>query len=410
MSTKKTIQISPELFRMSGQKTKKNREKRDLNIAPIVSPNVLKNKLLKRIKDHKTRELKYGQNTNSNSNTNSNTNTNSNNANNNAHAFSDEFHSAINYLSDITKKQKQQKILNSKTVKNYSNSIPIPENPYISLDLPPELAEPVNPYIPAEVFNVNYKTNEEIPYGCLKNGKKKTYREWKELTRATEIPDLVRPPTPPKKQVNVFLEGATPIETKASVLTQPGLSREQRLEQIKNKLKKLQSLETQNKMRTMEDLNRMERDFEMNKTTTHPELDELPDFDDAQMLSSTPDISELIENRQQKIEKETPKQYLKKTVKRKFTLGKSDKLRRVSILIKDKQTRKNIINTQKELKKTNITDVRKYLRQHGIIKVGSTCPPDILRKTFESALLAGEVTNTNKETLLHNFINDDSSK
>ena len=158
MSTKKTIQISPELFRMSGQKTKKNREKRDLNIAPIVSPNVLKNKLLKRIKDHKTRELKHGQNENTNSNTN---------------VFSDEFHSAINYLSDITKKQKQQKILNSKTVKNYANPIPIPENPYISLDLPPELAEPVNPYIPAEVFNVNYKSTEDIPYGCLKNGKKK---------------------------------------------------------------------------------------------------------------------------------------------------------------------------------------------------------------------------------------------
>ena len=82
-------------------------------------------------------------------------------------------------------------------------------------------------------------------------------------------------------------------------------------------------------------------------------------------------------------------QYLKKTVKRKFTLGKSDKLRRISVLIKDRQTRKNIINTQKELKKTNITDVRKYLRQHGIIKVGSTCPTDILRKTFESAVLSG---------------------
>ena len=98
--------------------------------------------------------------------------------------------------------------------------------------------------------------------------------------------------------------------------------------------------------------------------------------------------------------------YLKKTVKRRFTLGKSDKLRRIAVLIKDRQTRKNIINTQKELKKTDITDVRKYLRQHGIIKVGSTCPTDILRKTFESAVLTGEITNTNKDTLLHNFLNE----
>ena len=46
MSTKKTIQINPELFRMGGNKTRKVREKKDLVIAPIVTPNTLKNKLL----------------------------------------------------------------------------------------------------------------------------------------------------------------------------------------------------------------------------------------------------------------------------------------------------------------------------------------------------------------------------
>jgi hypothetical protein len=55
----------------------------------------------------------------------------------------------------------------------------------------------------------------------------------------------------------------------------------------------------------------------------------------------------------------------------------------------------------------DITNVKKYLKQHGLIKAGSTCPPDILRKTFESALLTGEITNTNRETLLHNFMHDD---
>jgi hypothetical protein len=118
----------------------------------------------------------------------------------------------------------------------------------------------------------------------------------------------------------------------------------------------------------------------------------------------------IIKNIKDQIEKDNPKKYLKKTVKRKFTLGKSDKLKRVAVLIKDRQTRKNIINTQKELKKTNITDVRKYLRQHGIIKIGSTAPNEILRKTFETAMLAGEITNINKDTLLHNFMNADTSE
>ena len=49
MSTKKTIQINPELFKLSGgNKTRKNREKKELSLTPIVSANKLKTKLLKR--------------------------------------------------------------------------------------------------------------------------------------------------------------------------------------------------------------------------------------------------------------------------------------------------------------------------------------------------------------------------
>lgn len=397
MSSKKTIQINPELFKISGQKTKKNRERKELQINPIINPNNLKNKLLKRIKEHKTKELKNNTETFDTST--------SVNAKTDNH-FSDEFYSAVNYLSDLSKKQKQQKILHNKTVKNYSS---IHSSPEVSLELPPELAERPNLFVPqsSEIFNINYKTDNDVPYGCLKNGKKKTYREWKELTKTIEhpdIPNLVRPPTPPKKNLGVFLDGATPV-----VESQPNpnqtISREQRLEQIKNKLKKMQDEESQYKMKAMEDLNKIEKDMKTKTINNLEIIEDLPEIEDKQ--TSTPDISEILKTREEKIEKENPKQFMKKTVRRKFTLGRSDKLKKVAVLIKDKKTRKNIINTQKELKKMNITDVRKYLRQHGIIKVGSTCPPDILRKTFESALLAGEITNTNKDMLLHNFLNSD---
>jgi hypothetical protein len=415
MSTKKTIQINPELFKLSGNRTKK-REPKVLDMKPVISPNNLKNKLLNRIKEHKTKEL-----TNK-------TPTEKKNSEKKQETYTDEFYGAINYLSDLTKKQKQQTSLNNKTLKNYSNSntntntnsntntqysnsqysnsnSQYSAQPFVSLELPTELLEPIMP-MSQEVFNVNYKTDAELPYGCLKNGKKKTYRQWREINeppKAVDLPDIVRPPTPPKKNTNMFLEGGTPIvQSINNTQSMTNLSREQRLEQIKHKLKMIQEQENATKSKGLEALNKFET--EMNKSETI--LEDLPDFE--AKTSPIPDIEDLISQREEKIESETPKNYLKKTIKRKFTLGKIHNLRKVSVLIKDKQTRKNIINTQKELKKTNMTDVRKYLRQHGIIKVGSTCPPDILRKTFEAAMLAGEVTNTNKETLIHNFLHDDN--
>jgi len=394
MSTKKTIQINPELFKMAGNKTKKNRDRRELTLKPLVSPNNLKDKLLKRIKEHKTNEIKGSSATTHSSSNKDDT-------------YTDEFYGAIDYLSGISKKQKQQKALNNKTLKNHT-PLPVTQNPYISLELPPELQETVRPttFVSPDVFRVNYK-QDDIPYGCLKGGHKKTYREWKGLTTPTEpthVADIVRPPTPPKKNVGILLDGATEIKTEPSA--SQTLSREERLEQIKNKLKKLQDHETSEKMKDIENFNAMEKEL-TKSVDSECKLDELPDFDE--IKSVMPDIESLINQRNDQIEKDNPKTYLKKTVRRKFTLGRSDKLKRVAVLIKDRQTRKNIINTQKELKKTNITDVRKYLRQHGIIKVGTTCPPDILRKTFEAAVLTGEVTNTNKETLLHNFLNEDTT-
>jgi len=400
MSTKKTIQINPELFKISGNRSKKNREKKDFTLNPIVAPNNLKNKLLNRIKEHKSKEIKSKSINGNNSINGSKSINGSNSINDNT--YTDEFYGAMDYLSDLTKKQKindsRQRSINTRTLKNYQDTESSFIRPNISLDLPEELKEP-NKFIPQsnDIFNVNYKQTNDVPYGCLKGGNKKTYREWKEMTRPQDIhiSDIVRPPTPPKKNVGTLSSQIGQID-----LQQSHSTREDRLEQIKNKIRKMQDQETTIKQKSLEDFKKLEKQFS-SPLLVDP-LDELTDFDKKD--SSTFNIDELLKQRESKIENEKTKTYLKKTVKRKFTLGKSDKLRRVSVLIKDRQTRKNIINTQKELKKTNITDVRKYLRQHGMIKVGSTCPPDILRKTFETALLTGDVINTNKDILLHNFL------
>lgn len=435
MSTKKTIQINPELFKMGGNKTRKVREKKDMVINPIISPNNLKNKFLRQINEHKKKEINdINNNIKNNGKNNRNTLAGDN--------FSDEFHGALNYLSELTKNKKRADIQNRQQLHNRTLKQPIQQqqgttnigqnvymsslsnpihpivqsanlvtSPYVSLELPTELQETIPIVSNNQIMNMKYTPTPDVPYGCLKGGSKPSYRSWIQTRKNIDVPDIfnvnsqppininARPPTPPKR--NTFTDNIVPSEI---ISNSNGSSREQRLEQIKNKLRRIQAEENGHKPEVQnlaKNLSILEPIAQIGSI-----IEDLPQFDE-----NTPaKIQEILAASQPIPEKKDPelKKYIKRTIRRKFTLGRSDKMRRVGILLKDKQTRKNVINAQKELKKTSITDVRKYLRQHGMIKVGSTAPNDILRKTFEAAMLAGEVTNNNKDVLLHNFLNEET--
>jgi uncharacterized membrane-anchored protein len=88
-------------------------------------------------------------------------------------------------------------------------------------------------------------------------------------------------------------------------------------------------------------------------------------------------------------------------------LGRSQIKKTVSVLIKDKGTRKKILMAQKDLKRKNKNKIKIYLKEHNLIKTGSNAPNDVLRKLYESAMLTGEITNSNVDTLLHNFSKED---
>jgi hypothetical protein len=66
------------------------------------------------------------------------------------------------------------------------------------------------------------------------------------------------------------------------------------------------------------------------------------------------------------------------------------------------------MEAHKLLKNKPIVDVKKYLQTHNLIKCGSKCPTDILRKIYESAILSGNVINNNKDLLIHNIQNTQS--
>jgi hypothetical protein len=124
-----------------------------------------------------------------------------------------------------------------------------------------------------------------------------------------------------------------------------------------------------------------------------------------------PSIQTMIENDISILLPGKKKQQVKKTIRRKYTVGRNIKTNTVGILIKDHNTRKKIINAQKEMKKKPMNELKKDLKEHNLIKVGSSAPNDVLRATYEYAKLAGDIVNTNSEMLLHNFVNgsNDSS-
>lgn len=412
--SKKTIKINPDLFNLSGTKTRKATEKKRQNIQPLlVNPNSLKKQFLNRIKEHKIKEKIEHDNNHKNKeklnfNKSALEHTKQNPSN-----FADEFYDSINYLSSLSKKKKddenkikteqaqqirREKIAN-KTIRNpvsintpISSSYPLP---YVELELPEELKEQSR----QPALKLNYPSDNSVPYGCLKNGVKPTYRAW----------------THTQKNYNQEEEEEEPVQI---------TDRERKLELLKNRIMAQQAQERKQSTASANNGHAIFRGAPP-AITTPPIISAHPAITTQAIISAPPTIIEPIipqyepemlivnhhlepelgDNEFSEIIYQKPKK-IKRTIRRKYTLGKSKMYKRVSILIKDRNTRKNVINAHKELKKQSINEVKKYLRDHGLLKIGSNAPNNVIRKTYESAMLAGEIRNNNKDTLLHNFLKD----
>jgi len=420
--TNKTISINPSLFTLGGlTKTKKNREKKQRTItsAPLISPNLLKNKLLKRIKEHKQKETENLDKSKKKLNNTNEVKTDLN----EKLSFSDEFNDSINYLQTLAAKKKNNEEkekyeinkrkkfeeLERKTVKNYHSLYSDTNIPYVNIDLPEELQEPLireqfnNIYLNDEQGNETLRLkpykNDNVPYGILKNGMKPTYRTWNKTQRSSIV-------TNPSDSL-IICEN----------FKKPNSDRENRLNNLREKLKVKQKLEpyineniennsAQNN--TLQNNSIVSEESQLDNLMMTQNLIHKPIIQQKPSPSTiniNTNINNVNGNTLVNPEPESfaTKRFIKKTIKRKYTLGKSKIKKSVGILLKDRYTRKKVINAQRELKRKNINDIKSYLRNHNLIKIGSNAPNDILRALYESAMLAGEITNKNKDTLLHNI-------
>jgi hypothetical protein len=378
----KTIQINPALFNTGSSlsKTKKIREKKQKPIiTPLITPNALKNKLLKRIKEHKKEET-------SNSNAEDKKNTISD-----IGIYTDEFNDSIEYLKHLSSFKKTEQQNQNKTMKNYAST------PHVQLDFPDILKEhtpPVNLNKVEPQIALKQNFTPDPPYGCLKGGSKPTYRSWNTTQKIREnvqpslsfsIPTKSFEETEREKRLNVLREK---IKTKQHEKMSENVSMNANVVQAKN-------------------VNYIEN--EKKSILENNDVSKSMMGGIQSQLDNDPVKEELIQKYKEEDEQQSSRRLIKKTIRRKYTIGKSKMHGKVGVLIKDRNTRKNVLNSQMDLRKKPINDVKLYLREHALLKAGSNAPNDVVRKIYESSMLAGEITNNNKDTLLHNFLKDKDS-
>jgi len=356
--TKKIIEFNPAFLGAGGSsKTKKNRAPR---VAPLISPNVLRNRLLKRIKEHKKKELSLSGGKVSENTINSSILANAEERNNNLNEFDDSF----TFLEDLAKKKQQTSNILNKSIKHRPLFNKHPPQTNIQLDLPDELkpettftVSPPSVLFPTTSVSNNSGNGDNVPYGILKGGNKPTFRDWNKTRKNLE-----------------------PIASIGAGI--PENSHNQKLKDLQLKLnaKSAPTLPPP----------------QINSPVIIPQI-------------QPPKAPLVVSGGKPQVKSNPPgKKLLKRTIRRKYTLGKSKLKKSVSILLKDRETRKNVLVAHRALKTVPLSDINVYLKKQNLIKIGSAAPADVVRQIYESALLAGEITNVNKDVLLHNFIKGES--
>ena len=347
-NSKKVISINPEFFKISGKKKKGGKEKkkkrRDNDILSSSVNKGLKKNLLNKLKEHQKRKEKEKEKNDQMSGLDEN--------------VDDELEKSIDYLNDIVKKRKAKKEKRKNKEKTLKK-----RRDHESVN-----STPVSPQLKVETSVVN-KENislKQPKFGCLKGGKLPTLRQYnKTLKNRDEPKNVSRPPV---------------AFNNTPVYNEPFDERQKNFGKIKVNYNNVQ-----------------------NKVPTATILPSVPLITPPPIPIIQPIIPSSIPPETENIKKKKKKNKHKlKTIKRKITLGKKHGM--VGVLIKNRKNKKNIKKEVTNLEKKSMTNIKRYLRKHNLIKIGTPAPDDILRNIYEDSFLSGDIYNKNPDTLLHNFM------
>jgi len=431
MTERKTIQINPELFKLNNNLDKK--KNKTIKNKPLISLNNLKNKFLNKIKENKNNEIKLSPFLNKKYEKkklddiklkdNNNIETDSS---------KDEFTESLEYLKKLSEKNKQNSnnSLINKNNENNENNKTLKNNISVNIELPVELKEK-NSFV-FETKNdknksckMKYKIDNDVPFGCLKNGIKPCFRSWKTLKN---YPLIYENENENKNENEYENEDEDKLKIINKKINNNLIQEQQVFHQLNQRQPVYNQLSQQSQYNQplhqqpfqqpfqqsvfqeplqeslyqkpiLNKIQENKKDFIIEKLEEHGEVRQPEEI----IKKEVAEIKEII-----KKDINVPvKQIIKKTTYKKYTLGKNNLKRKVGVLIKNNKTRKNIMEQHKLLKIKPIPEVKKYLREHNLIKSGSYCPNDVLRKMYESAILTGEIINIDKDMMIHNIINNE---
>ena len=370
----KTIQLNPEYLSVGGKKKdrhNKTRKERKVRPTAPVNPSKLRKEFLNRIKEHQVK-TENGANTKVAEDVKG------------SGTFNSEFNSSMDYLEKLSKeradKKKEQRSM--KRTKKQKHMIPPggkKPDIFVNTELPKEMdmntIQPPPVHV-GEMPSVNVAVHsgsiaeqprrhnqtvkhKEPLYSSLKNGSRPTFREL--MTKGAPAPVEVGVAAP----LQVGAPVPVPLQVGAPVPLQVGAA--------------------------------------------VPVPVEVGAPAPLQVGAAVPVPAPAITARREKLaalrtKHQDPKRPMReKRIKTyKYSLGKKD--RNVGVLIKNNVTRRNVKKAHADLKKTSILDIKKYLKQHNLLKSGSDAPPDVLRQLYEQTRLAGEIQNNNSDNLLHNYL------
>jgi len=398
-STKKQIVIDSSSLSGSGSTSINNttlkRQRKTKPQATTLLRHTLKQNLLQKIKEHQSRNEETPGNHSNNSNNNPSN-----------QDLANQFKMSTNYLEHLMHKKKEARVHNKKSLRSQMQQpqmvqpqmvqpqmvqpqmqqpqmvqpqmVQPPQMQEVSLELPPELqintvmmhsvippivqeqSDPLNSEpldsVPATQIP-NPAVLNDVPYGCLRNGNKPTFRTYHRNRGQSD------------HHHNTTVKHPLFSGTGTTAITVPIPSDVTDFDSTADPMIQ----ERQRKLREIQE--------------------------NSQKSNTSNAITEPIKQ----------KNKIKQTITKKYKLGKTPGSNVVGVLIKNSDTRRRIQEEHGILRRDSIVDIRKYLHEHGLVKVGSDAPPDVLRNIYESAKMTGEISNTNKNVMLHNFLKSDDN-